>query len=88
MITAKLIKKFDKENFIYKGESKQKMSFLIQTIEDYPREIFATAYSKSIEVMDRIEIGDTCEWELSIKSTYSEKNLHYYTDVSLKFVKK
>jgi Domain of unknown function (DUF3127) len=88
MIEAELIKKFNTEEFTVKNESKKKISFLIKTKDDFPREIYVTAFSKMVNVIESTDIGSVCEWDLIIKSTHSDKNDRYYTDISLKYVKK
>jgi len=87
MIRAKLIKKFDIQEFPKKDGSGnwQKMNFLIEAITG--KKICGVALFENCNVIGVLDIGSICDFDFDIESRES-KDGRWFTDAVLKFVKK
>jgi hypothetical protein len=77
-LNGTLLACFDK----VEGANWQKIDFLIQTVEQYPREVLVSAWNKTIEQLQRTQIGDALILQINIQSKLSNDKTRYFTEVS------
>lgn len=78
-ITGKLIQKLPIQTGVSQRGEWQKLDFIIETIEQYPKKICATAWRDTVDLINKINIGDTIIMSFSIESR--EYNGKWYTNI-------
>lgn len=61
------------------GNSWQKQEFVVETIEQYPKKVCANLWGDKLDMLDKVNIGDTVKVSFSLESR--EFNGKWYTDV-------
>lgn len=79
-ITGKLIQKLPMLSGTSKtGNNWQKMEFVIETMDQFPKKICANLWGDRIDMVSRLNIGDTIKVSFDLESR--EFNGKWYTDV-------
>lgn len=79
-IIGKLLQKLPVQSGIGRtGNSWQKQEFVVETIEQYPKKVCANLWGDKLDMLDKVNIGDTVKVSFSLESR--EFNGKWYTDV-------
>lgn len=79
-IIGKLLQKLQVQSGIGRtGNSWQKQEFVVETIEQYPKKVCANLWGDKLDMLDKVNIGDTVKVSFSLESR--EFNGKWYTDV-------
>lgn len=79
-IIGKLLQKLPLQSGIGRtGNSWQKQEFVVETIEQYPKKVCANLWGDKLDMLDKVNVGDTVKVSFSLESR--EYNGKWYTDV-------
>lgn len=79
-ITGKLIQKLPIQSGVSKtGNNWQKMEFVIETMDQYPKKVCANLWGDRIDQVDKLNFNDTVKVSFDLESR--EFNGKWYTDV-------
>lgn len=79
--TAKLIQRLGQQTGQGKNGTWVKQEFIVETLEQYPRKVCASAWGEKVKEMDGVAIGETVKLSVNLESR--EFNGRWYTDVRI-----